>query len=275
MAKLDRLGWAAAIRWSAFGLRVGIRVNRPEILERLPTVLPAVARPGTGEAVDVLYSFFAGDRADHPGLRPLHLLYLGASRLARERDLEMLFARLKQDIPLRIAEFSPQHVFVHAGVVGWKGKAILIPGRSHTGKTTLVAELIKAGAAYYSDEYAVLDARGLVHPFPKPLSIRSTYAEPATDCTALELGGTEGYRPLPVGLVLVTEYRKGASWNPCLQSPGLGILALLANCVPARRRPRSVFAVLRRSLATAQILSGVRGEVQEVVETLLRHTHVA
>jgi hypothetical protein len=34
---------------------------------------------------------------------------------------------------------------------------------SYSGKTTLVSELIRAGATYYSDEYAVIDERGRVH----------------------------------------------------------------------------------------------------------------
>ena len=66
-----------------------------------------------------------------------------------------------------MAAETRERVFVHAGVVGWKGHAIVIPGRSRSGKTTLVAELVKAGAEYYSDEFAVLDAEGRVHPFPE------------------------------------------------------------------------------------------------------------
>ena len=61
---------------------------------------------------------------------------------------------------------------MHAGVVGWKGWALVLPGKSGAGKTTLVAELIRAGATYYSDEYAVLDERGRVHPYARPLAVR-------------------------------------------------------------------------------------------------------
>ncbi|MEP7147984.1 MAG: hypothetical protein ABI857_03805, partial [Acidobacteriota bacterium] len=69
-----------------------------------------------------------------------------------------------------VAEHARDCVFIHAGVVGWKGKAIVIPANSFQGKTTLVAELVKNGAEYYSDEYAILDEKGLVHPFPRDLS---------------------------------------------------------------------------------------------------------
>src|SRR5690606_18912213 len=40
---------------------------------------------------------------------------------------------------IKIAEYARNVVFVHAGVAAWKGKAIVIPGNSYSGKTTLVA----------------------------------------------------------------------------------------------------------------------------------------
>jgi hypothetical protein len=58
-------------------------------------------------------------------------------------------------LQLWVAEGAPRHAFVHAGVVGWRGRAMVIPRSSHSGKSTLAAALIRAGATYYSDEYAV------------------------------------------------------------------------------------------------------------------------
>src|SRR5205085_1489540 len=65
-----------------------------------------------------------------------------------------------------------KHVFIHAGVVAWRGRAIILPGRTMTGKSTLVQALVAAGARYYSDEYAVLDGRGKVLPYPRRMSLR-------------------------------------------------------------------------------------------------------
>jgi hypothetical protein len=62
--------------------------------------------------------------------------------------------------------------FLYAGVVAWQGHAIVFPGRSLSGKTTLVREMLRLGATYYSDEFAVVDNSGLVHSFPRPLGIR-------------------------------------------------------------------------------------------------------
>ena len=81
---------------------------------------------------------------------------------------------LESDMQRFVAEMAHRRVFVHAGVVGWQGKAIIIPGRTFTGKTTMVAELVRAGATYYSDEYAVFDLQGRVHPYARPLGMRET-----------------------------------------------------------------------------------------------------
>src|SRR5205085_12389371 len=104
--------------------------------------------------------------------------------------------------------------FVHAGVVGWNGRAIILPGKSMSGKSTLVAALVRAGATYYSDEYAVFDAQGRIHPYARPLSLRGEEGAPAKRCPAQELGGTPGNGPLRVGLVAAADYRPGASWRP-------------------------------------------------------------
>jgi hypothetical protein len=78
-------------------------------------------------------------------------------------DRRLALGILDAELRMYIALNAPEHVFVHAGVVGVGERAIVLPGRSFAGKTTLVAALVRAGAEYWSDEYAVLDADGLVH----------------------------------------------------------------------------------------------------------------
>jgi hypothetical protein len=85
------------------------------------------------------------------------------------------------------------------------------------------------------------------------------------------LGGRAGVAPLPVGCVVVTEYRPGAQWRPRLLTPGETVLALLANTVPARRRPKAALVTLGAAVSHATALKGVRGETQQVVDELLEH----
>jgi hypothetical protein len=163
-------------------------------------------------------------------------------------------------------------VFVHAGVVGWRGRAILLPGRSRAGKTTLVEALVAAGASYLSDEFAPLDERGRVHPFAKPLTIRGPGGcdRHARRRPVSELGGRTSSRALPVGLVAFTEYRSGASFEPQELTHGRAVIDLLAHTVPARLRPEASLVALASATAGAVRLCGARGEAESTARALLR-----
>ncbi|MBI4540147.1 MAG: hypothetical protein HY704_11635 [Gemmatimonadetes bacterium] len=270
MDALDRLGWAAGVSAVAYGVRVGVRVNRPEAMERVRETLPPGWQPAHSREVKRLYSLFVGDGpATGSRVRRLSLLYADAVRLLRTRDAGEAFRLLESELQLYVAERTRRRLFVHAGVVGWRGRAIVIPGRTLSGKTSLVAALLRAGASYYSDEYAVFDARGRVHPYPRRLSFRERADLQPVKRSPEALGARPGLTPLPVGLVAITEYLAGAHWRPRRLSPGRAVLAMLANTVPARRRPEFAMSTLRRAIDGALVVKGVRGEAEAVAGTLL------
>ena len=270
MKKVDRLGWAVGFSLKSYGVRIGIRSNDPAVLDRVCRHLPSEWENGTSAVVDRVYSILIGGGGSRSNVRRLNLLYGDHIRLARSFDLDSLFETFESDVRLFVAELATHRVFVHAGVVGWKGQAIVIPGRSYSGKSTLVAELVRAGATYYSDEYAVLDSRGRVHPFLKPLELREEGEFTQTKITAAELGGHSGTKPLPVGVVLMTQFKSGARWRPRKLTAGRGVLEMLFNTVSARRSPERALATLQRVAEQADVLKGVRGNATEVVEALLR-----
>jgi hypothetical protein len=174
-------------------------------------------------------------------------------------------------VRILIAEYAVGRVFIHAGAVGWKGKAIIIPARSFKGKSALTAEFVRQGAIYYSDEYAVLDKRGFVHPFPKDLSLRGIISDyDQVDHTAEELGGRTGKRPLPVGLILITEYKENAKWKPEIVNAGKGAMELINNAVPIRRDPKFALPILSTVAAGAMIIRSKRGEAAETAEAILK-----
>jgi hypothetical protein len=219
--------------------------------------------------VERLYSVFMGGSGARSGVRRYNLLYGNLERLARSLDEEPVYDALESDLQLYVAERAERRAFIHAGVVGWKGKAVVMPGRSFSGKTTLTRELIRAGALFYSDEYAVLDARGRVHPFHRPLQIRENGTARQTRYTVEALGGERGTKPLPVGLVIMSEYRSGALWKPRKLSAGQGTLAMMEHSVSARRQPEVVLETLQQVVTGAPVLKGVRGEANEIVDSIL------
>lgn len=275
MAKLDRLGWAEGFAFDCHGARLGFRVNDPAVLERVCAYLPPGWKPAASPIVDTLYSLIVGGDVPNSRVRRFHLLYAGAARMARTMDLDQLLDTLESDLHFRVAVGAQRQLFVHAGVVGWHGRAIVIPGVSMSGKTTLVEALIRAGATYYSDEFAAFDSLGRVHPYPRPLHIRGADGEPRRRLPANALGGRAGTKPLPVGLVALTEYRPGARWRPRELSPGESVLELLGHTVLARYRPRLALKTLRHVASGAVTLRGKRGEANETAAALLERTTVS
>jgi hypothetical protein len=270
MEKLDRLGWAAGLAFTAYGVSVGVRVSDRSVLERVRALLPPGWKPARKPTVRRLYSLIVGGPTSRSGVRRFNLLYADAARLLRTHDLEETLSQLELDLELYIADRAPRRTFVHAGVVGWNGQAIIIPGDSFSGKSSLVKALVKAGASYYSDEFAVLDERGRVHPYPIPLAIRpGSDGGPPMKYRAEELGGVAGVCSLPVGLVLITRYVGGARFRPRPLSAGRAVLELLAHTLPARRRPGRVLAALSQAVAQASVLRGTRGEAKETARQVL------
>ena len=184
-------------------------------------------------------------------------------------DLRLALGILDAELRMYIALHAPEFVFVHAGVVGVGERAIILPGRSFAGKTTLVAALVRAGAEYWSDEYAVLDADGLVHPYPKPLSVRINDTRETDEQPVESLGGRAGDRALPVAVIAFTSYRPEATWAVRSCTAGEGAVKLLEHSIAARSRPAEVLAAVRRAAADALVLEGDRGDADQAATTLL------
>jgi hypothetical protein len=269
MAKIDRLGWAEGLSFNAYGVRVGVRVNDSAILRDLIARLPPGSKPASFAVVDHLYSIIGSGAKSESKVRRLSLGYWNLNRFARAREFDDMLDAFESHVQLTVAEYAPRRVFVHAGVVGWQDRAILIPGLSYSGKTTLVDQLIRAGATYYSDEYAVLDERGRVHPYPRALGIRSPNSAESKKVRAKEIGAKIGSKPLRIGLVVSTNYKNGACWRPRQITRGRGVLELMSNTVSARSQPELALTVLPLALESARILKGVRGEADEIVESIL------
>jgi hypothetical protein len=170
---------------------------------------------------------------------------------------------------IHVAESAPDFVFVHAGVVACHGRALLLPGVSHAGKSTLVAELVRAGATYYSDEFALLDARGKVHPFARDLRMRRPGKSDQTPVPVTQLKGRAGTEPLGVAMIAFTEFAENASWAPETLSPGMAVLEMLLHSLPVQRTPARVLATLSTTVQNAVVCKSLRGEAAPTAHALI------
>jgi hypothetical protein len=65
------------------------------------------------------------------------------------------------------------HYLLHAGVVSWEGKGVILCGEANRGKTTLTLALVQEGFKFLSDEAAFIDrVSGKVVPFPRSVGLR-------------------------------------------------------------------------------------------------------
>jgi hypothetical protein len=170
---------------------------------------------------------------------------------------------------IHVAEHAPEYVFLHAGVVAWKDRALLLPGVSHAGKSTLVAELVRAGATYYSDEFALLDSQGRVHPFARDIRMRRPGAPDQVPLPLKQLNGREGMAPLLVSMVVFAEFVEHARWAPEAVTPGRAVLEMLRHSVPVQRTPERTLATLSAMMRHARAWKSQRGEAALAARSLL------
>jgi hypothetical protein len=252
------------LAFEAFGVRAAVSTNRPELVERLRPLLPPGSRPCPASTIGRRFSLIARENGTYD-------FALNGDVLNRGLELELALMLLDSQLRLHVGVKAPDMIFIHAGVVAYRGRAIVMPGKSFAGKTALVAALVDRGATYYSDEFAVIDMRGLTHPYAKALSLREPGRKDwmQTDHSMESLGWTAGSEALPIGAIVVTSYRRGAEWRPRRLSSGEGAMALLANAVPARDRPAQVMRALSHAASEAITIESERGEAEEVAPLLL------
>ena len=261
----DRAG-DCAITARAFGVTVAVRATDPALLLQLIGRLPPGSETVDSGQIDFHYSVSRScPPLDSNGSHTTYVVVAGEQTsldLPGESDaLDLFESTVRFDVAVSASEW----LFVHAGVVAWKGRAIVIPAPSMHGKSQLIAALVDAGAEYYSDEFAVFDREGRVHPFPIAASLR----EPAGGVRRVVLAASADPRPLPVGVVVATRYEPGTAWQPRQGTPGEAAMALLANTVRARIAPADTLKVLARAAQHAVLLDGVRGEAADTAHRLL------
>jgi hypothetical protein len=158
---------------------------------------------------------------------------------------------------------------VHAGVVLLGERALLLPGMSHAGKSSLVTELLRRGATYFSDEYALIDAEGRVHPYPRPLLVRNGCPE-QVPVLAGECNASVGDAPAPVGWILALQYLPGCDWDLAAVSQSEALLLLLRNTPHVLAESPDLVNIFQQAVAGAVCYTGRRNEAAQAVDEILR-----
>ena len=152
-----------------FGHTVRIRSSCPEFLGRMERILsPFLGRSGPDHALASYQVTGSGP----------YRLSRGGEHLYESDRLNYVLEFLESDLLSLLIQGLPNHLLVHAGMVQIDGRTILLPAKAGSGKSTLVAALIRAGFSLGTDEMAVLGvADSKLYPFPKALNLKSPSLE--------------------------------------------------------------------------------------------------
>jgi hypothetical protein len=254
-------------RLSAFGVVVEITSPDREIFEQCAATLPGYwLRAGDGQA-DVCFDIVA---PHHESKRGRHFLFReNGDLLGGSINETQVRHRLARRMDYHLGAYARDCAFLHAGIVCHKGRAILLPGLSHAGKSTLTAALVRIGAQYVSDDIAVIDRAGRAYFLSRAINLREDVAE------ALDLPSSahmehlhEG--TLPVGAIMLLNYRKNEAvldMHPL--SKGETILRLISNSMNGRHQPETVIRCCAAAVSHAICYEGLRGEAETVAPLML------
>jgi hypothetical protein len=192
-----------------------------------------------------------------------HLLH-GERRYGPYRNLRNALRGVSNGIHFLIGKRSPL-TFLHAGAVEIEGLAVVFPGRSRWGKSTLVSSLVEQGCGYLSDEYAVVSPEGCVFPFSKPIRLRDTVGEVAYDMDHAAASAPGGFR---CAAVILTKYEDGATWKPQSLTSGQAAIETLPSALQSRDEPDLVLHAITALVSDASCYRGPRGSGEPTADML-------
>ena len=223
---------SAALTLELLGVPVCLETNDEELGARLATCYGLSLAPPARTALI--------GRAE----RGAHGFRVGVETRAPryEADVPAALRALNHELLQALMVRCRAHYFVHAAVVAWRGRALVLPGLSRAGKSTLALALVLEGARYLSDELLAFTSSGRAEPLPRAPKIRDECVEYFPELAASFVGQGEGRflpfgalpadvlgAPAPVGAVVVPRWAPGGDDRPTPLTRGEALLALTAS----------------------------------------------
>lgn len=196
-------------------------------------------------------------------------LYLGCEKLSSAATLHDAARAIVKVVDGLLVHRLKSLYAVHAGAVVLHGKALLVPGSTHAGKSSLIAEFLRRGALLLSDEYALVDPNGLVHAYPRPLLVRDGSPE-QTLILPKDLNASFAAEPVAVAWIFAIEYDPGSIWHVTALSNSETVMLLLRNTPHEMDKSPEMIDSFVRLAANAACYAGVRGEAAETVDQILQ-----
>ncbi|MEN8188229.1 MAG: hypothetical protein ABFS19_00145 [Thermodesulfobacteriota bacterium] len=212
-------------------------------------------RAQTPELAEPLHDLFFHLLSDDPGsseiLLELHLRRIGDEFFELEEygkrheqgPLSNLLHHVREWVTDSFVSACPELLWLHAGGAAYEGRAVLLPGQSGVGKSSLTAGLVDRGCRYLTDDIVPLDpSLNCVVPFPFPPSVRRVSPENSGGWGLFLRQQKDDIRissdqvsdePIPVNTLIFPEYLQGVSTGVLMEevSTMTATRLLLSQCV--------------------------------------------
>jgi hypothetical protein len=242
----------------SFGVSIAVQCD-PKYASAVLSNFPAGARPIEPSTAKNKFVFERRERKPE--------VFCSGPALGTKRTAVLPLApaltALQKEIHVCVAEHARDYAFVHAAVVVWKNLAMIFPGKSFAGKSTLAWRLVQAGAVYYSDEYAVFDSAGNVYPFALPINLRREGG--LRTPVVPDRVGCDAVKP---GVLIFVRYRRGATWRPTVLEPAEALVQLIRQAITVRSHPSFVVSVLKKVSLQVKSFSGYRDDSDQIRDWL-------
>jgi hypothetical protein len=256
------------------GVSVALRLDHARAASLVELVLGDAQVRGRG-AADVTLRIA-------PGAQPEHVVLRRGRQRVYEGECNGALALALLDQTVRgLVQGSRRGLVLHAGAVGRRGGAVLLPGDAGAGKTTLTAWLVGRGFDYLTDELVFLRDRSLLcEPFRRALNVKQGDG-PALDgivkfdTPAAALRTPQGYLVTPprhrrgpaspfVQAVIFPRYEPGTGFSLLALSPGESALRLMSALVNTRLRHDRGFTAITYLARSCPAYSLSYGDVAQL-----------
>ena len=228
---------AKANSFHCTAFRVGFRLtaNSELLLSAMLQCAPFGAQVCARPSASTNYPSFA--LAKSPG-RPDYCLIVDDQVIAESKELQSLLDHLTRSLMVHVANYAPDRVFLHAGVVGWQGHALVF--QEQVLLASQRSSLNWCAPEPLTTPTNMLSSTNAASCIPIRATCRCGTGSPEQSSMCVEqLDGIVGTTPLRVSRVVLTEYKASAHWQPEPLSAGMAVLEMLQHAIPVQRSPHA------------------------------------
>lgn len=248
---------------SAVGCAVSFEATQGKALDILNRyVFPSLPRETSDSTeADIHVRLLQSDHTSH--------LFVDEVLIASADKPEYLLRQIIDVLDTALIQRLKNLHAVHAGAVLLGDRALLFPGGSHSGKSSLVAALLRRGAVCFSDEYALIDAGGQVHTYPRILLLRDGGRD-QTPVLPENLNAQVATASARIGWIFSLRYDSSGGWDVAPVPQSSALLSLLQNTPHVLADAPEMVNSFQRAVAGAVCYAGRRAEAAEAVDHILR-----